>query len=431
MKIIKSKFIRNVAILATGSAGAQALTMLFSPIITRMYGAEQFGILGTFVAILGVLSPLATLAYPIAIVLPASDNEARGLVKLSFFVTCLVSFGALLIVLATGSHISELFELGRMSNYLIFVPVAMFFIGLQQILNQWLIRKKQFALTAKITIVQSIYINITKTVLGLFSPTGATLITLATIGHCVYFLQLLFGTNRHVSENERLTPALLSSVKIDGLAKKYSDFPLFRAPQQFLNALSQSLPVLMLAVFFGPVSAGFYTLSRTVLGIPSVLIGKAVGDVFYPRITTAANNKQDIFSLICKATIALAATGIIPFAIIVAFGPLLFGYVFGSEWAIAGEYSRWLAVWMYFMFMNSPCTQTIPVLGIQKAHLIFTCVTLIIRFFVLGLSYYYFENDIISVAMFSLASASTNIFIILYVLKSSLNYRERELDKND
>jgi len=47
---LSSKFVRNVAIVATGTAGAQAITMAFSPINTRLYGPEAFGILGTFTA---------------------------------------------------------------------------------------------------------------------------------------------------------------------------------------------------------------------------------------------------------------------------------------------------------------------------------------------------------------------------------------------
>jgi O-antigen/teichoic acid export membrane protein len=65
--------VRNVTIVASGTAGAQVITMAFAPLITRLYGPEAFGLLGTFVAILGIVTPLAALTYPIAIVLPKSD----------------------------------------------------------------------------------------------------------------------------------------------------------------------------------------------------------------------------------------------------------------------------------------------------------------------------------------------------------------------
>ena len=40
VKLSKNPFVRNVMIVATGTAVSQAITMAFSPIITRLYGPE-------------------------------------------------------------------------------------------------------------------------------------------------------------------------------------------------------------------------------------------------------------------------------------------------------------------------------------------------------------------------------------------------------
>ena len=40
----KSRFVRNVAVVASGNAGAQAIVMAFAPIITRLYVPKTFGI---------------------------------------------------------------------------------------------------------------------------------------------------------------------------------------------------------------------------------------------------------------------------------------------------------------------------------------------------------------------------------------------------
>lgn len=87
-------------------------------------------------------------------------------------------------------------------------------------------------------------------------------------------------------------------LSIKELAIKHKHFPIYRAPEVFINAVSQSLPVLMLTNFFGPVSAGFYSIGRSVLSMPSQLIGKSVGDVFYPRISEASNNGENVTNLI-------------------------------------------------------------------------------------------------------------------------------------
>jgi len=115
-----------------------------------------------------------------------------------------------------------------------------------------------------------------------------------------------------------------------------------------LSAVSSNTPVLLLTSFFGPAAAGFYSIARSVLGIPSTLIAKSVGDVFYPRVSKTVQNRQKIAPLIIKATFYLALVGLIPYGIIMLFGPWLFSLVFGQDWAIAGQYARWVSLWSFF-----------------------------------------------------------------------------------
>ena len=87
LAIMKKKFIRNVVLVVTGTASAQLVTMLLSPIITRLYGPEAYGHMGVFLAIVGVIAPVAALTYPIAIVLPKKEREAISIAKLSLYIT--------------------------------------------------------------------------------------------------------------------------------------------------------------------------------------------------------------------------------------------------------------------------------------------------------------------------------------------------------
>ncbi|HAQ72765.1 MAG TPA: polysaccharide biosynthesis protein, partial [Pseudomonas sp.] len=78
---MRSKLLRNILTVVSGTAGAQAITMAFMPVITRIYGPEAYGVLGTFLSVTLMLVPIAALTYPIAIVLPKRDGDARGLVR--------------------------------------------------------------------------------------------------------------------------------------------------------------------------------------------------------------------------------------------------------------------------------------------------------------------------------------------------------------
>ena len=414
--LTQSKFIRSVILVAGGAAGAQAITMAFAPIITRMYGPESFGLLGAFMATLGIVTPIAALAYPIAIVLPKSDDDAKGIAKLSVRIALVIALAFSLILLVAGEQIAAVLGMQAIAGFMLLIPLAMFFSALQQVMQQWLIRKKQFKVMARIAVSQSFILNGSKIGVGWFWPIGPVLIILATLGNMLYAVQLWFGAKKWADNDGRIDSPAASEVDLKALAYKHRDFPYYRAPQVFINALSQSLPVLMLASFFGPASAGFYTIGRTVLGVPSALIGKAVADVFYPTIAEAANRNENLYKPIFKATLALAGVGIIPYGIVFLFGPWLFEFVFGAEWQVAGEYARWLAAWSYFGFMNRPAVSALAVLNMQGFFLVYEIVSLILRAASLYIGFAILNDDLQAVILFSISGVILNIALIFLTL---------------
>ena len=411
--LTKSKFVRNVAIVASGTAGAQAISMAFSPFVTRLYGPEAFGMLGTFMAVIAILVPTAALAYPIAIVLPKSDTDAKNLAKLSAALAFGVAIITATMLIIVGDWMAEMLGLEAIKSFLILIPVAMFFSAFHQILTQWLIRKKQFKIGARVAIMHALLINSSKIGIGFLYPVGAALIVLATTGQALHALLLWLGVR---SRDGALPINDENTGSIRELAKRHSDFPLFRAPQITINAFSQSLPVLMLASLFGPSSAGFYSLGRMVMGVPLTLIAKSVGDVFYSRVTEAINNKDNIFKLILDATLTLFVIGIFPFALVIAFGPWLFSLVFGSEWAMGGEYARWLAVWLFFGFMNSPSVAAMPALGMQKWLLFYEIFSTGSKVAALFLGFFYFNDDLAAIAFMCVAGVFAYSALITKVL---------------
>jgi len=425
-RITGSRFVRNVLIVASGTAGAQAINMAFAPFITRLYGPEAFGLLGTFLATLAIVMPVAALTYPIAIVLPEKDHDAHRLAKLSALLAATLSLLVLFVVLIGGDRLTAVFGLEALDGFLVLIPLAMLFAAGQQIFEQLLIRRKQFKPIARVAIAQSLTLNLAKTGAGGLYPVGGTLIVLATAGQALhsFFLWLCVRARAgNIAAERQEIDALGTSSQPDknlwGLAKAYRDFPLFRAPQVMINALSQGLPVLMLASFSGPAAAGFFSLGKTVLGVPVVLLGKSVGDVFYPRVVEAAQKKDPVLPLLLKATGLLAGVGFLPFLLVVAFGPWLFSLVFGAEWGMAGEYARWLSLGLFFGFLNRPSVMTIQTLGLQHLFLAYEIVSLAVRVLALFVGFVVFDSDLVAVALFSLAGVILNSFLIGLVMYKS------------
>lgn len=416
--LLKSKFIKNVVIMATGAAGAQAVTLMLTPIITRLYGPEAIGIMGTFNSIMNIIGPIAALTYPVAIVLPKNNQNAKDLVYLSILITVVMSSISLLLIILFNNQITSIFNLKGMSFYLYLIPLIIIFSGFMQILEQWLIRMNEFSVNARAFFYQSLLLNSGKTLVGFIYPQASVLVVFTSLNNGVRaFLMALFS--RKSSFNLRFSSIIDSKQNIKRLAKKYYDFPMYRAPQTFLNSISQGLPILMLTVFFGPTSAGFYTIGRTALSIPERLIGKSVGDVFYPRITEAANNKDDVAGIIKKATLIMTGVALIPFGTVILFGPFLFSFVFGDDWIMAGEYARWISLLSFARFVNRPSLQSLPSLNALKFNLIYTMVILITGIASLAVGYYIFSSELMAVFLFGVSGALLNIGVIFITLKIS------------
>lgn len=421
MKISKKSFVRNVFTVASGTVAAQAIVMLFSPIITRLYGPEAFGVLGVFTSIVAIVTTIAALTYPIAIVLPKKDSDAKNLMKLSLLIAIVMSTFTAFTLIFWGSHIVELLQIEVLSPYLLLIPLVMLFAAGRQVMNQWLIREKQFKVTAKVSVAQAFIVNSTKAGAGLFYPVGTTLIFIASIGHLLHTMMLAWGARK---------PYLASKINkehetpnsILDLAKNYSDFPIYRAPQVFIAAITQSMPILMLTALFGPAAAGFYAIGNRVLGLPSQLIGKAVGDVFYPRIAEAAQKSESISKLLIKATLSMAVVGFIPFGLVIIFGPVFFSFVFGEGWGVAGVYASWMALWSYALFISKPSIKTLPVLSAQRFHLFFTIINIAVRGSALIIGGYVFESDVIAIALFGISGALLSVVLTVLTITKSRIY---------
>jgi O-antigen/teichoic acid export membrane protein len=411
--------VRDVAIVTGGTGAAQAITVAFSPIITRLYGPEAFGILGAFVALTAMISPAMTLTYGLAIVLPDSDKDARLLARLAISIAS--ALAALLLVVFGVFHrqIANAFGLSAVAPYLLLIPGLLWFSSLVEVLSQWLIRKKRFRAISGVAVAQAGAVDISTTGIGLVAATGPMLLVVNSVGRALY-AGLLWRAARPTLVGERNRSRGAAVGALEGsqktVAHNYRDFPLYRAPQVVISAISQNIPTLLLAMFFGPVPAGFYALSRRVLQFPSSLVSQSVGTVFLPRIAEAARRGEGLRPYIIKATGGLALVGLLPFGAIISLGPLLFRLIFGAEWSTAGEYARWMGLWLFFTFMNVPSVQATPLMGLQRGMLIFEVLVLGLRVGALAFGAFGLASDVAAIALFSIVGAVCNAALIAWVV---------------
>ncbi|WP_176817119.1 lipopolysaccharide biosynthesis protein [Franzmannia pantelleriensis] len=425
-QLTKSKFARNVAIVASGTAGAQAITMAFSPVITRLYGPEAFGVLGTFTAILAILTPLAALSYPIAIVLPRHDADALGLVKLSLGIAVAMSLLAGLILTLFQTQIVDVFNLHTVEPFILFLPLAMLFTASMSVMNHWVARKKLFNIKARVAVLQALWLNTAKAGIGLVAPLATVLVVLTAMSSALHSAMLFFAVQKN-EKSQAFSGVPGKEKNWQKKIKNYRHLAFYRTPQEMLSASSQSLPVVFIASMFGPAAAGFYALGNMVLMMPSSLVGNSVKEVVYPKMAEKMNENLSVTGLLVKATLSLMLIGLFPLTIIVLSGPWLFGIVFGSDWTVSGQYAQWIALLVFFNLSNKPSIASIPILHLERAILVYSVVATFLRLSSIWVAYYLWGSDLSAVAFFSITCSISYIVLLAIVFIASVK-RDKALE---
>ena len=417
---LRSKLLRNIVTVVSGTAGAQAITLAFMPVITRIYGPEAYGVLGTFLSVTMMLIPVAALTYPIAIVLPKRDGDARGLVRLALATALVLAALVALALQLFGERLAAVADISIIQPYLMLIPFVMFCGAALEICQQWLFRTQRFRITASVAVGHSLLFNSIRTVAGLLQSSALVLVCTTALQQALHAAMLGLAmlrakphTDNHHGDAEQDNPGMLE------LARQHSDFPKFRAPVMLINAVSQHLPTLVLAAYFGPAAAGFFALCKQALTMPTNLIGKSVADVYYPRISRAIHDREPVAAMLLKATAALGLVGLVPFTLVAVIGPWLFALVFGEQWHVAGEYARWLALAEYVIFVSRPCVVAVPALSLQGRFLLFEVFSTSLRVLSLFGGALLIGNALATVQAFAVASIVIYSSLMVIVLIAS------------
>ncbi len=407
-RLLKSHFFRNVVMVTSGTAVAQLITFALIPVLSRVFSPAEFGVFGSFGAVLSVMTAGITLQYSQALILPKEESKAADLFVVSVLTVLAMSAG----VAAAGALFPEtvlgLFK-GQAFRWMLWLlPLVVLISGLNQALHAWCVRRKAFRRTAFSQVARSLVAPGTQILLG---STGFGVGALAG-GMAIGDMAANATLTRAVSRDEcRLFRDALRSRSLWCSAREYLDFATYATPQAVMNTASQGAPILLLAHFYGAAVAGSYALATRALQSPMNLILGSLRQVLLQKATEIYNSGMPLFPLLYKSTLGLFAIVILPACVGFIFAPKAFVLFLGAGWLEAGLYARWLILWLACMFCNLPAVLLGRILRQQRALLIFDAVLLVIRILSLvvgGL----LLTPLQTIILFSLVGAVFNVAII-------------------
>ena len=421
MRFGRSAFVRNVMVVMTGTAAAQAIGFALSPVISRLYTPADFGVFGAFGAVAGVIAAGATLEYTQAVMLPKSREDAANVFLLACL--CALAAGALCLLWSVAAP-GAVAGLLNTSSVWVFplLAVATVVSGLNQALQAWCVRAKAFKHTSASQVVRSLSSNGTQVGVGFLGAGAPGLIGANVLGDGLASVNLL----RVVLPDIEALRQSASWARMKQLAWEYRDFPQFLATTNVLGALSMGLPVLLLTKYYGIAVGGAYAFGERIISAPMGFVTRALRQVLFQRACEIHNEGGRLMPLFVKITAGMFAVAVVPALVFVIWAPGLFAWVFGPQWRTAGELARGLVVWLVFMFCNLPSVLFARIIRIQNRTFVFDLATLSGRSAALVLGGMYFTATQ-TVLAFALVGAVLNVAFIV-VVGLALKAREGNID---
>jgi len=361
-KLVNNNFVRQVSLLAGGTALAQVINLAILPILTRLYGPGEFGILAVMTAVAAMGGVFVSLRYENAIIAVHSVEEA----KLGVYSIFWISLFACLIGFSVFSLVSFLIDLSD-KHYWVGVLSILFMLASawSQALYFFNNKISNYRAMTKGRLYAALMLAFTSIVWGVSAGSFWGLLLGSFFGVLINFIYLLV-----ITKDVNLAEFYQQRKNVLSFAVGNKRFPRFLIASSLIDRASSQGYLLLFTKVFGETVAGYLSLYNKVAGLPSVLIGSAVGDVFKRNASEQLRETGQCKGLFSKTAKSLMLIAFVPFIVLVLLGPYVFSLVFGSEWRTAGEYAQVLSPVFFIGFVVSPLSSLIYLEDYQKYDLL-------------------------------------------------------------
>lgn len=414
-QLLQRKAIRSFVLLGTSTGMGQLISIVSSPVLTRLYTPEDLGAQSVFIAMLSQALILSCLRYEWAIVLPSSKDDALALVIACFVLSALISCSIAVISLIFRQQLLEMLNISNeMSVLLLLLAPTVFISGCYQTLRYWHIRQKTFALLSQTKVVQSLSSTGAQIGLGFLSFGSMGLIIGTALNNSVGAGKLAVDFVRKEKVNIDFTTIWK---KVFSNLAKYSSFPKISVWSSFLNSASLNAPIFFLSYFYGMEMVGTFALAQKLINIPVTLVGGSIFQIFLSQISSIHQKDPRKAKKIYVRWLSVLTGFSLVGGVIFWAGSYHFGEIFGSEWEDAGLITRCLTPSLFASLIVSPIS-ILDWLGRQSWMLIWNVSRIVLMTIVFHLSNSFQVDAIHTITVFSLFMATMYFTLLFLNLKA-------------
>jgi O-antigen/teichoic acid export membrane protein len=388
LNLAGTSFLKAVLQVTSGTVIGQLLILVTLPVITRLYAPEAFGLFGVFNAITGILLVISSLRFELAIPMASNDRNAEQIFSLAILFSVITAITVLISALFFSELLSKWLNTESFDQLIWLMPVALVTGGIFKAFNYMYVWRAGYKKISQSKVVQSLVFVLSQVAFGLagLSAIGLALgLILGQLGGAIWL-------GRGISLLNIFGVLLKSPLRTVSLIRKNKNYAKYDVAAAFINAISQHIPSLLLAMLFSPKLAGLYYLAERLLSVPAGVLGRAVGQVLHGHIR---NDKNTNFLEVRVHKICLALTLLMfmPTYFIHYHAPSVFQIFFGDSWGASGEIASWLVLGIAVQFIYTPLSIVLITTDGQHKNLGIHVFLLITK--VLGLLVGYLTDDFI------------------------------------
>jgi O-antigen/teichoic acid export membrane protein len=355
-----------------GAIVGKLATFLLAPVIARLYTPENFSEFALFASMLVAISPLLTMRYSQALIVPRSDAALVNLAAL-----CVI-IGATITVLSGASMIFYvLFAETGGRTFAFLVPLAVVIVAPALVFSEILcclaIRDRKYALLARTQASQAIVGSVAKVGFGLVGAAGLGLI----IGH---IMGQFAGIRLLIRVHWSWWLASRYKVKwrnIKVVAGTFWQFPAYRLPSQMLLVLATQGPIIFVVWQYSANQSGQFALAISIVTAAVNIVGTSIARAFLGEAGEIYRHQRP---RLVRYTIKMQALFVAIFAplafLIYFFAQPLLWLLLGPNWELAAELAPVLIIYGVAQIASAPVIQIFTFMKLQTMFLFINSVRL-------------------------------------------------------
>lgn len=326
---------RNILGLLSYTAVGQLVSIISLPIITVYFSPSEFGEVAYFIAVVSILGTIATGKFDQAILKIECITDAWRFIFIIIIISSSISICTLLYSLSDLEEKWRILTKNDLSYVYIILPVSIFSYSLSQGMVSILTRQGKYRLIGLSILLRDVNYSLIRILLGIFYKFSSALIFSFLFAQITYLITI---SAKQVKTARRVNVDLFNWYKIKRQILDYKRFPLVLLPTELLNLSTQNLPILLLGYFFEPKVLGLYALCRSLLGLPSMFLGKSIAVVFQKEATDLFHNTGSCTKLYSEIIIKILIAGMGSFVLFWFVGEHVILLAFGDSWKELYEY---------------------------------------------------------------------------------------------